>query len=111
MRLHCLWPPTGLGWRIEEVIAFDGTKVPLRFIKEIPVGGAGAKDLSKTQEAALVVAASPVIFYYSPAIVAAIPFVAAQKGKPDIIPAGERYLVFVHGDVRIAIEDTNPPKK
>ena len=97
-----------LGWMMDAVTAVDGTKVPLRFIKEMPVGGAGAKDLSKKQIAAGVAVASPLILYYSPLILAAIPFVAAQKGKPEIIPAGERYLVFVSGEVRIQIQDAKP---
>lgn len=95
-----------LGWTMVDVAAVDGTRIPLRFIKEPPVGGAGAKDMSKTQKAVVGVAVSPVILFYSPIIVAAIPFLAAQKGKPETIPAGERYLAFVNGDVQVEVSKT-----
>ncbi len=88
-----------LAWAMDSVPAVGGVHLPLRFIKEVPQGGAGAKTPSKAAKAAEAAALSPVLLYYSPAIVVAIPFAAAKKGKPEIIPAGERYLVFVNGEV------------
>jgi hypothetical protein len=96
------WSRDGrLAWVMESVTAVDGTSVPLRWIKELPEGGKGAKTISKAKTAGVVVAASPLILYYSPLIVASIPFVAKKKGQVDTIPAGERYLVFINGEVQI----------
>jgi len=97
-----------LGWSMEDVTAVDGTRVRLRFIKEPPSGGAGAKGMSKTQTAAVAAAASPLVLYYAPVIIVAIPFVAAQKGKPEIIPAGEHYLAFVDGEARVSTPKAPP---
>ena len=90
-----------LAWVMQSVAATDGSQVPLRFVKEVPKGGVGAKKPSKKKVAAEAVALSPVALYYSPVLVAMVPFAAASKGKPESIPAGERYLVFVNGDAQV----------
>jgi hypothetical protein len=104
------WGRNGqLAWTMESVTASDGTKIPLRFIKEPAQGGAGARKESPAKTAAAVGAMSPLILYYSPAIAVLIPFAAAAKGRPEVIPAGERYLVFVNGDTRVSIPESPRP--
>lgn len=101
--------PGRLSWVMRSVTAIDGTEVPLRFVKEVPQGGAGAKKTSKKVLAAEAVALSPVALYYSPLLVAYIPFAAASKGKPEMIAAGERYLVFVNGDAEVQAAPPQAP--
>jgi hypothetical protein len=90
-----------LAWAMESVSAVDGTRIPLRFIKEPAQGGSGVKGRTKAGVAADTTILAGAMLYYWPIAAVSLPFAAASKGKPEVIPAGERYLVFVNGDISL----------
>jgi hypothetical protein len=90
-----------LAWAMESVTAVDGTRIALRFVKEPAQGGSGVKGRTKAGAAAETTVLAGAMLYYWPVAVVSLPFAAANKGKPEVIPAGERYLVFVNGDISL----------
>jgi glycine cleavage system regulatory protein len=83
------WGRAGkLEWVMQDVRAVDGKRITARFTKRYVEQSKGA------QVAIGAVATSVLVGPWSL-------FWGLKKGKPAIIPAGNRYIVFVHGDVDI----------
>ncbi len=76
-------------WAMQDAVAVDGNKVPLRFSKEARGGGSSGK-------VGIAVVATAIVFW------PAAPVWGLKKGKKAVVPAGQRYQVFVHGDAEVA---------
>ena len=80
------WGRAGtLAWAMQDVVAVDGSKVPLEFAKR-------TRGDSKGGTVATAVIVTGVLFW------PAAPFWGFKKGKDAKIPAGSRFDVAVHGN-------------
>lgn len=80
------WGRAGtLAWEMKDVVAVDGSKIPLEFAKR-------TKGDSKGGTVATAVIVTGVLFW------PAAPFWGFKKGKDAKVPAGSRFDVAVHGD-------------
>ena len=80
------WGRAGtLAWTMQDVIAVDGTKVPLEFSKS-------TRGDSKGRTVTTAVIVTGVLFW------PAAPFWGFKKGKDAKVPAGRRFDVSVHGN-------------
>ena len=83
------WGKAGkLEWAMQDVLAADGNRIPARFTKR-QVGDSKGGTVAVAAVATTVLL-GPIGLLWG-----------LKKGKPAIIPAGNRYSVFVHGDVKI----------
>ena len=73
---------------MEHIQAADGNRVPARFTKRL---------IGDSKGGTVAVAAVATTIFLGPLGL----FWGLKKGKPAIIPAGNRYSVFVHGDTKI----------
>lgn len=80
------WGKAGkLEWAMQDVQAIDGNRVPARFTK---------RDVGDSKGGTVAVAAVATTVLLGPVGL----LWGLKKGKAAIIPAGNRYTVFVHGD-------------
>lgn len=92
------WGKAGkLEWAMQDVQALDGNRVPARFTK---------RELGDSKGGTVAVAAVATTVLLGPLGL----LWGLKKGKPAIIPAGNRYSVFVHGDIAIKGRATNVAK-
>jgi hypothetical protein len=92
------WGRAGtLAWMMQDVIAVDGSKVPLEFSKS-------TRGDSKGGTVATGVIVTGVLFW------PAAPFWGFKKGKDAKVPAGRRFDVTVHGntDVQVPVATSQP---
>ena len=83
------WGHAGkLEWAMQDVMAADGTRIPTRFTK---------REVGDSKGGTVAVAAVATTLFLGPAGL----LWGLKKGKPAIIPAGNRYSVFVSGDTKI----------
>ena len=83
------WGRSGkLGWAMQDVLAADGTRIPLRMEKKL------AGD-SKGGTVATGVIVTSLVFW------PAAPLWGFKKGKDVSMPAGKRFEAFVHGDANV----------
>jgi hypothetical protein len=83
------WGKSGkLGWAMQDVLAADGTRIPLRMEKKLAGDGKGG-----TVTTGVVVTA--LVFW------PAAPLWGFKKGKDVTMPAGKRFEAFVHGDASV----------
>lgn len=83
------WGKAGkLEWAMQDVMAADGTRIPARFTK---------RQVGDSKGGTVAVAAVATTVFLGPIGL----LWGLKKGKPAIIPAGNRYSVFVSGDARI----------
>jgi hypothetical protein len=83
------WGRAGkIAWAMQDAVASDGTRIPLRFTKESEGGGSSGK-------VAGAVIATSLVFW------PAAPVWGLKKGKPAVMPAGKRFDVFVHGETAV----------
>lgn len=83
------WGKAGkLEWAMQDVQAADGNRIPTRFTK---------RELGDSKGGTVAVAAVATTVLLGPLGL----LWGLKKGKPAIIPAGNRYSVFVHGDTKI----------
>lgn len=83
------WGKAGkLEWAMQDLLAVDGNRIPARFTK---------RQVGDSKGGTVAVAAVATTVFLGPVGL----LWGLKKGKPAIIPAGNRYSVFVHGDVRI----------
>ena len=83
------WGKAGkLEWAMQDVQAVDGNRVPARFTK---------RELGDSKGGTVAVAAVATTVLLGPFGL----LWGLKKGKPAIIPAGNRYSVFVHGDATV----------
>ena len=80
------WGRAGkLVWSMQDVLTVDGNRIPARFSTEAKGGGSSGK-------VAGAVVATAIVFW------PAAPLWGLKKGKPAVIPAGQRFQAFTHGD-------------
>jgi hypothetical protein len=83
------WGKAGkLEWAMQDVQAVDGNRVPTRFTK---------RETGDSKGGTVAVAAVATTVLLGPLGL----LWGLKKGKPAIIPAGNRYSVFVHGDTTV----------
>ena len=89
------WGRAGtLAWEMRDVVAVDGSKVPLEFAKR-------TKGDSKGGTVATAVIVTGVLFW------PAAPFWGFKKGKDAKVPAGSRFEVAVHGNAVVKVRAAN----
>lgn len=83
------WGKSGkLGWAMQDVMAADGTRIPLRMEKKLAGDGKGGT-------VATGVIVTSLVFW------PAAPLWGFKKGKDVSMPAGKRFEAFVHGDATV----------
>ena len=83
------WGKAGkLEWAMQDVMAADGNRVPARFTK---------RQVGDSKGGTVAVAAVATTVFLGPVGL----LWGLKKGKPAIIPAGNRYSVFVSGDTKV----------
>lgn len=83
------WGKAGkLEWAMQDVMAADGNRIPARFTQ---------RHIGDSKGGTVAVAAVATTVFLGPLGL----LWGLKKGKPAIIPAGNRYSVFVHGDTKI----------
>lgn len=83
------WGKAGkLEWAMQDVMAVDGNRIPARFTQ---------RHIGDSKGGTVAVAAVATTVFLGPLGL----LWGLKKGKPAIIPAGNRYSVFVHGDTKI----------
>jgi len=89
------WGRAGtLAWEMKDVVAVDGSKIPLEFAKR-------TKGDSKGGTVATAVIVTGVLFW------PAAPFWGFKKGKDAKVPAGSRFEVAVHGNAVVKARVAN----
>lgn len=92
------WGKAGkLEWAMQDVQAIDGNRIPARFTK---------RELGDSKGGTVAVAAVATTVLLGPVGL----LWGLKKGKAAIIPAGNRYSVFVHGDTVIKGRASNVAK-
>ena len=90
------WGKQGkLDWAMNDAIAVDGTKIPLRFTQ-------AARGDSKGGTVAVAAIATTVLLGPLGLLW------GLKKGKPAIIPAGNKYTAYIDGESTIAISENTP---
>ncbi|HZE70012.1 MAG TPA: hypothetical protein VE135_10870 [Pyrinomonadaceae bacterium] len=88
------WGRAGqLAWTMQDVIAVDGSRIPLQF-------GKSTKGDSKGGTVATAMVVTGLIF------LPAAPLWGFKKGKDAKVPAGRRFDVMVHGDTVVNVTTT-----
>lgn len=83
------WGKAGkLEWAMQDVLAVDGNRIPARFTQ---------RQIGDSKGGTVAVAAVATTVLLGPVGL----LWGLKKGKPAIIPAGNRYSVFIHGDTKI----------
>ncbi len=83
------WGKAGkLEWAMQDIMATDGARIPARFTQ---------RHIGDSKGGTVAVAAVATTVFLGPVGL----LWGLKKGKPAIIPAGNRYSVFVHGDTKI----------
>jgi hypothetical protein len=86
------WGKAGkLEWAMQDVMSADGARVPARFTQ---------RHIGDSKGGTVAVAAVATTVFLGPVGL----LWGLKKGKPAIIPAGNRYNVFVHGDTKIKVK-------
>jgi hypothetical protein len=89
------WGKAGkLEWAMQDVQAVDGNRIPARFTKR-EVGDSKGGTVAVAAVATTLLAGPFALLW------------GLKKGRPAIIPAGNRYTVFVHGDTTIKAHSTS----
>jgi len=92
------WGKAGkLEWAMQDVLASDGNRVPARFTQ---------RQIGDSKGGTVAVAAVATTVLLGPLGL----LWGLKKGKPAIIPAGNRYMVFVHGDTKIKSKSAEATK-
>lgn len=83
------WGKAGkLEWAMQDILAADGNRVPARFTR---------RHIGDSKGGTVAVAAVATTVLLGPVGL----LWGLKKGKPAIIPAGNRYSVFVAGDIKV----------
>ena len=83
------WGKAGkLEWAMQDILAVDGNRIPARFTQ---------RQIGDSKGGTVAVAAVATTVLLGPVGL----LWGLKKGKPAVIPAGNRYSVFVNGDTKI----------
>jgi hypothetical protein len=87
------WGKAGkLEWAMQDLLAADGNRIPARFTQRKVGASKGGR---------VAIAAVATTVFLGPFLGPIGLLWGFKRGKPAIIPAGNRYRVFVHGDTKI----------
>ena len=95
------WGKAGrLSWTIQDVVAVDGTRVPLQAQKDLPRGRNGIKGTSHGGEVATrTVLFGALLFPVSPLAL----MMGFKRGENAVLPEGKRFTVFVKSDTIVRV--------
>ena len=98
------WGKAGrLSWTIQDVVATDGTRVPLQAQKDLPTGRNGIKGTSHAGEVAtktiLMGALLAPLFPIAPLALMS----GFKRGEDAILPQGKRFVVFVQKETTLKV--------
>jgi len=87
------WGKAGrLSWTIQDVVATDGSRVPLQAQKDLPAGRNGIKGTSHGGEVATrTVLFGALLFPLSPLAL----MTGFKRGENAVLPEGKRFVVYV----------------
>ena len=90
------WGKAGrLSWTIQDVVATDGTRVPLQAQKDLPTGRNGIKGTSHGGEVATrTVLFGALLFPLSPLAL----MTGFKRGENAVLPEGKRFVVYVQNE-------------
>lgn len=90
------WGKAGrLSWTIQDVVAIDGTRVPLQAQKDLPTGRNGIKGTSHGGEVATrTVLFGALLFPLSPLAL----MTGFKRGENAVLPQGKRFVVYVQSE-------------
>jgi hypothetical protein len=90
------WGKAGrLSWTIQDVVAADGTRVPLQAQKDLPTGRNGIKGTSHGGEVATrTVLFGALLFPLSPLAL----MTGFKRGENAVLPEGKRFVVYVQSE-------------
>ena len=90
------WGKAGrLSWTMVDVVAIDGTRVPVQVQKDLPSGRDGIKGTSHGgQVATEMVVFGALLFAFAPLVLMS----GFRRGESAVLPEGKRFVVFVRGD-------------
>ena len=88
------WGKAGkLEWAMQDVQAVDGNRVPARFTK---------REVGDSKSGTVAVAALATGLFTGPFGL----LWGLKKGRPAVIPAGNRYTIFVQGDTKVKVNSS-----
>ena len=98
------WGKAGrLSWTMQDVVAVDGTRVPLQAQKDLPTGRNGIKGTSHGGEVAtktvLMGALLAPVFPIAPLALLS----GFRRGEDAVLPQGKRFVVFVQTETVVRI--------
>lgn len=95
------WGKAGrLSWAMQDVIALDGTRVPIRVQKDIPSGREGIKGTGHGgQVATEMVVFGALMFAFAPLVLMS----GFKRGENAVLPEGKRFTVFVEADTVVKV--------
>lgn len=98
------WGKAGrLSWTIQDVVATDGTRIPLQAQKDVPTGRNGIKGTSHGGEVAtktiLMGALLAPLFPIAPLALMS----GFKRGEDAVLPEGKRFVVFVQKDTSLKV--------
>jgi hypothetical protein len=100
------WGKAGrLSWTIQDVVATDGTRVPLQAQKDLPTGRNGIKGTSHGGEVAtktvLMGALLAPLFPIAPLALLS----GFKRGEDAVLPEGKRFVVFVQKETGLKVPE------
>jgi hypothetical protein len=100
------WGKAGrLSWTIQDVVATDGTRIPLQAQKDMPTGRNGIKGTSHGGEVAtktiLMGALLAPLFPIAPLALMS----GFKRGEDAVLPQGKRFVVFVQKDTSLKVPE------
>ena len=93
------WGKAGrLSWTIQDVVAIDGTRVPLQAQKDLPTGRNGIKGTSHGGEVATKTVLMGVLLAPVFPIAPLALMSGFKRGEDAVLPQGKRFVVYVQTD-------------
>ena len=93
------WGKAGrLSWTIQDVVAIDGTRVPLQAQKDLPAGRNGIKGTSHAGEVATKTVLMGVLLAPVFPIAPLALMSGFKRGEDAVLPQGKRFVVYVQTD-------------
>ena len=93
------WGKAGrLSWTIQDVVAMDGTRVPLQAQKDLPTGRNGIKGTSHGGEVATKTVLMGVLLAPVFPIAPLALMSGFKRGEDAVLPQGKRFVVFVQSE-------------
>jgi len=98
------WGKAGrLSWTIQDVVAMDGTRVPLQAQKDLPTGRNGIKGTSHGGEVATKTVLMGVLLAPVFPIAPLALMSGFKRGEDAVLPQGKRFVVYVQKETALKI--------